>query len=153
LHDKIKAAIAAVTSQPIKYVINTHYHGDHTGGDEAFAMDGATVMSHDNVKATLAAGTTSFNGTKIAPVAGLALPTETYKQSITVKLKGRTAFVRHVANAHTNGDSYVWFPDANVIATGDVVTLGRYPTIDMPNGGSLRGMIASVDSYLKLTNN
>jgi glyoxylase-like metal-dependent hydrolase (beta-lactamase superfamily II) len=154
MHDKIKAAVAALSNQPIKYVVNTHYHGDHTGGDEAFAKDGATVIAQENVRKRLAEGTTNgLTGSKTAALTGMALPGQTYKQSMTLKVKGRTAVVRHVNNAHTDGDTYVYFADANVIATGDVVTLGRYPNIDFANGGSIRGMIASVDAYLKLTNN
>ena len=153
MHDKIKAAVEALTKAPIKYLINTHYHGDHTGGDEGFAKDGAKVISHENVKARLAAGTTNgLTGAKVAPVTGMGLPSQTYKTSMVVKVKGRSATVRHVNNAHTDGDTFVWFADANVMATGDVVTLGRYPNIDFTNGGGIRGMVASVDSYLKLTN-
>lgn len=153
LHDKIKAAIAKLSSAPIKYLVNTHYHGDHTGGDSAFAKDGAIVVAQDNVKKRLEEGTTNgLTGAKTAPVSGDALPAKTYKTSLTLKVKGRTAMLHHVANAHTDGDTYVWFKDANVLSTGDTVTMGRWPNIDFAVGGNIKGMIAASDIYLKLVN-
>jgi cyclase len=153
LHDKIKAAIAAVSNQPIKYLINTHFHGDHVGGNEPFAKDGATVVSEINVKKRLAAGTDNFlTGVKNPPVPEAALPTKTYTGSYQIRLNGRVADLKHIANAHTDGDTYVWFKTANVLSTGDTFTNGRYPNIDFLNGGNIKGMIAATDAYLKLTN-
>lgn len=153
LHDKIKAAIAAVTNEPVRYLVNTHYHGDHSGGDEAFAKEGAVVVAQVNVKRRLAEGSVNgLTGAKTAPVSGAALPSKTYTSAMVLKLKGRTAQLRHIANAHTDGDTYVWFADANVLSTGDIVTIGRYPNIDFANGGNIKGMIAGVDVYLKLVN-
>jgi glyoxylase-like metal-dependent hydrolase (beta-lactamase superfamily II) len=153
LHDKIKAAIAAVTNEPVRYLVNTHFHGDHTGGDEAFAKEGTVVVTQVNVKKRLADGSVNgLTGAKTEPVSGAALPSKTYTSALTLKLKGRTAQLHHIANAHTDGDTYVWFADANVLSTGDVVTLGRYPNIDFANGGNIKGMIAGVDTYLKLVN-
>jgi glyoxylase-like metal-dependent hydrolase (beta-lactamase superfamily II) len=85
-------------------------------------------------------------------VTGDALPAKTYRNALTLKVKGRTAQLRHPANAHTDGDTYVWFADANVLATGDTVTLGRYPNIDFANGGNIKGMIRATETYLKLAN-
>jgi glyoxylase-like metal-dependent hydrolase (beta-lactamase superfamily II) len=154
LHDKIKAAIATISSLPVKYLINTHYHGDHTGGNEAFAKDGAVVVADINVKLRLSDGTTNgLTGVKTPPATGAALPSKTYTgKMLKVRLPGRVADLRHVANAHTDGDTYVWFKTANVLATGDTFTNGRYPNIDFANGGNIRGMIAATDAYLKLTN-
>jgi glyoxylase-like metal-dependent hydrolase (beta-lactamase superfamily II) len=153
LHDKIKAAIAAVSNLPIKYLINTHYHGDHTGGNESFAKDGATIVAHVNVKSRLAAGTTNgLTGAKMPPAAPGALPTDTYEVFSKIRLPGRVADLKHIRNADTDGDTYVWFKTANVLATGDTFTNGRYPNIDFANGGNISGMIAAVDAYLKLTN-
>jgi glyoxylase-like metal-dependent hydrolase (beta-lactamase superfamily II) len=154
LHDKIKAAIATISSLPVKYLINTHYHGDHTGGNEAFAKDGAVVVADINVKLRLSDGTTNgLTGVKTPPATGGALPSKTYTgKMLKVRLPGRVADLRHVANAHTDGDTYVWFKTANVLATGDTFTNGRYPNIDFANGGNIRGMIAATDAYLKLTN-
>ena len=154
LHDKIKTAIAAISNLPVKYLINTHYHGDHTGGNEAFARDGAVVVADINVKLRLSDGTTNgLTGVKTPPATGGALPSKTYTgKMLKVRLPGRVADLRHVANAHTDGDTYVWFKTANVLATGDTFTNGRYPNIDFANGGNIRGMIAATDAYLKLTN-
>jgi cyclase len=153
LHDKIKAAISAVSNQPIKYLINTHFHGDHTGGNEPFAKDGVTVVSEVNVKTRLAAGTTNgLTGAKVAPAPEAALPTKTYTGAFHIRLNGRVADLKHIANAHTDGDTYVWFKTANVLSTGDTVTIGRYPNIDFANGGNIKGMIAATDAYMKLTN-
>ena len=153
LHDKIKAAVATISNLPIKYLINTHYHGDHTGGNEAFAKDGVTIVSQVNVKTRLAAGTTDgLTGAKTPPAAPGALPTDTYEVFSKIRLPGRVADLKHIRNAHTDGDTYVWFKTANVLATGDTFTNGRYPNIDFANGGDIKGMIAAADAYLKLTN-
>jgi glyoxylase-like metal-dependent hydrolase (beta-lactamase superfamily II) len=153
LHDKIKAAIAVVSNRPIKYLINTHFHGDHTGGNEAFATDGATIVAHVNVKKRLAAGTTNgLTGARTPPAAPGALPTDTYEVFSKVRLPGRVADLKHIRKAHTDGDTYVWFKTANVLATGDTFTNGRYPNIDFANGGNINGMIAASDAYLTLTN-
>jgi cyclase len=153
LHDKIKAAIAAVSNLPIKYLINTHFHGDHTGGNEPFAKDGVTIVSETNVKTRLAAGTTNgLTGVKTPPAPEAALPSKTYTGSFKIRLPGRVADLKHIANAHTDGDTYVWFKTSNVLSTGDTFTNGRYPNIDFANGGNIKGMIAAADTYLKLVN-
>jgi len=153
LHDKIKAAIATISNLPIKYLINTHYHGDHTGGNEAFAKDGAIIVAQINVKNRLAAGTTNgFTGAKTPPAPQGALPSDTYTNFSKIRLRGRVADLKHIENAHTDGDTYVWFKTANLLSTGDTFTNGRYPNIDFANGGNIRGMIAATDIYLKLAN-
>ena len=153
LHDKIRAAIATVSNQPIKYLINTHFHGDHTGGNEPFAKDGVTIVAHDNVKKRLAAGTTNgLTGVKTPPAPEAALPSKTYTGSLKIRLPGRVAYLKHIGNAHTDGDTYVWFKTSNVLSTGDTFTNGRYPNIDFANGGNIKGMIAATDAYIKLTN-
>jgi glyoxylase-like metal-dependent hydrolase (beta-lactamase superfamily II) len=153
LHDKIKAAIVLVSNQPIKYLVNTHFHGDHTGGNEPFAKDGAVVVAEIDVKTRLAAGTTNgLTGVKTPAAAPDALPSKTYTDAFKIRLNGRVADLKHIANAHTDGDTYVWFKTANVLSTGDTFTNGRYPNIDFANGGNIKGMIAATDVYLKLTN-
>jgi cyclase len=153
LHDKIKAAVEAISNKPIKYLINTHFHGDHTGGNEAFAKDGATIVSQVNVKNRLAAGTSNgLTGAKTPPAPPAALPSDTYTSFSKIRLEGRVADLRHIANAHTDGDTYVWFKTANVLSTGDTFANGRYPNIDFANGGNIKGMIAATDAYLKLVN-
>jgi cyclase len=153
LHDKIKAAIAVISNQPIKYLINTHFHGDHTGGNEPFAKDGVIIVAEANVRKRLEAGTTNgLTGVKTPPAPADALPSKTYTGAFKIRLAGRVADLNHIANAHTDGDTYVWFKTANVLSTGDTFTNGRYPNIDFANGGNIRGMIAATDIYLKLTN-
>src|SRR4051795_264136 len=108
LHDKIKAAVAAISTLPIKYLINTHYHGDHTGGNEAFAKEGVTIVAHDNVKVRLASGTTNgLTGVKTPPAPQGALPGDTYTNFSKISVGGRVADLRHISNAHTDGDTYV----------------------------------------------
>lgn len=153
LHDKIKAAIAAVTQQPVKYLVDTHFHGDHTGGNELFAKDGATIVANIKVKTRLAKGTANFlTGGQNPPAPKDALPTMTYTHQLKLSLPGRIAELRHPEHAHTDGDTYVYFKSANVLSTGDTFTNGRYPNIDVLNGGSLKGQIAAADAYLKLVN-
>lgn len=153
MHDKLKAAIAAVTPNKVTYLINTHHHGDHTGGNAAFAAEGATVVGHINERNMLAAGTTSnITGVKFPPAQAAAVPSKTYTDAMTLTIKGRTAELKHPANAHTGGDTYVWFKDANVLSTGDTFTNGRYPNIDFLNGGSVKGVISAADIYMSLAN-
>jgi cyclase len=154
LHDKIKAAVAALSKEPIRFLVNTHYHGDHTGGNEAFANDGVIVTAHENVGKRLSAGTTNgLTGAKTPPAPQRTVPTNTYTKEMALRVKGRDAALHHFANAHTDGDTYVYFADANVLSTGDIVTLGaRYPNVDFANGGSIDGMIAATDVFLKLAN-
>ena len=153
MHDKLKAAIAALTPEPVKFLVNTHYHGDHTGGNAAFAADGVVVVAHENVRKRLAEGSTNnLTGIKVPPVAPAALPIRTYTEAMTLGVKGRVAQLRHASNAHTDGDTYVYFADANVLSTGDTFTNGRYPNIDFVQGGNIKGVIAAADAYLALTN-
>ena len=155
LSDKIKAAIKAISPLPIKYMINTHFHGDHTGGNANFAKDGVTIVAHDNIRVRLAAGTVAgLTGAKAAPQPEQAWPKQTYTGgSITVEVGGRKAVVTHVANAHTDGDSWVWFEDANVLSTGDNFNnLKRYQNIDFANGGDVRGMLRANAAFLAAAN-
>jgi cyclase len=155
LSAKIKAAVAAISPLPIKYLINTHFHGDHTGGNENFAKDGTIVVAQDNIRLRLAAGTKNgITGQTTAPVPAGGLPKQTYVGgSINLQVGGRTAVITHVQNAHTDGDSWVYFADANVLSTGDTCNnTKKYQTIDFANGGDIRGMIAANDAFLKIAN-
>ncbi|MFT3907040.1 MAG: MBL fold metallo-hydrolase [Steroidobacteraceae bacterium] len=153
LHDKIEAALATLSPQPVKYVVNTHYHGDHTGGNEAFAKEGAIVVGDPNVARRLTEGVTNALTGATTPPAPAAVPAQIYKGKTTLKIKGRSAQVIHEPNAHTDGDSAVYFADANVLAAGDIVSVGsRFPNIDVAAGGNIKGIIAAVDRYLKMTN-
>jgi len=155
LHDKIKAAITKISPLPIKYLINTHFHGDHTGGNGPFQTDGAIAVAQDNVRVRLAAGTANgVTGAKTPPVAPEALPKQTYTGgSIAVETGGRKAVLTHANNAHTDGDTWVYFADANVLCTGDIMNNNkRYQTIDFANGGDIRGAIRATDAFLKIAN-
>jgi glyoxylase-like metal-dependent hydrolase (beta-lactamase superfamily II) len=155
LSDKIRAAIKAVSPLPVRYVVNTHFHGDHTGGNENFAKDGAVIVAHDNIRVRLAAGTTAgLTGVRAQPRPPEALPKQTYLGgSLDLEVGGRKARLTHVANAHTDGDTWIYLADANVLATGDTMNnLKRYQNIDFANGGDVRGMIRATDAYLKVAN-
>lgn len=155
LHDKIKAAVAKLSPQPIKFIVNTHYHGDHTGGDAPFQKDGAVVVAHTNINKRLSMPVANaLTGATPPAVSGDALPKQPYNAETTsVMVRGRAAQVMHQPRAHTDGDSAVYFADANVLATGDIVSTGnRYPNIDVGVGGSINGLIGAVDNYLKISN-
>jgi glyoxylase-like metal-dependent hydrolase (beta-lactamase superfamily II) len=149
LYGKIKAAIAQLTRQPIRYLIITHFHRDHTGGAEAFGKDGAIIVAHENVKTRMATGTRNgLTGNEVPAAPAIALPKETYKENMTIRLQGRSAELRYSRDVHTDGDTYIHFADANVLVTGDIVFFGRYPNIDFAYGGSIDGMIRGVDELL-----
>ncbi len=151
LYGKIKAAIAALTPQPVRYLINTHFHGDHTGGNAAFAKDGAIVVAHENVKVRMVEGARN-NVTNLPWPAWPpeAQPKQTYKDTLTLRLQGRTAELKHPVNVHTDGDTYVYFPEANVLTAGDLVFFNRYPNIDYFYSGSIDGQIRGADELLQL---
>jgi glyoxylase-like metal-dependent hydrolase (beta-lactamase superfamily II) len=149
LSDKIKAAIAALDPHPIRFLVNTHRHGDHTGGNENFANLGVTIFAHDNVRKRMSADQVNpFSGdtTKASPAK--ALPLVTFNDSLTFHVNGQTITLFHVAPAHTDGDVVVWFRDRNVVHAGDCLFNGRYPVIDYAAGGSLEGMIAASERLL-----
>ena len=153
MHDKIKAAVDAATRLPIRYVVNTHFHGDHTGGNAGFANDGAVIPAHANVRKRLAEGTINgLTGAKTPPVTGAGLPGNIYTDEMTLKIPGRTADLKYAPNAHTDGDTFVYWTEANVLSTGDTFSTGRYPNIDFANGGNIKGIIDASDRYLKVVN-
>jgi cyclase len=153
MHDKLKAAIAKVTNQPVKYLINTHYHGDHTGGNAAFGKEGVTIVAQENVKKRLQNPQPGANGQTPPPAPAEALPVQMYKDKTTVTFGGRTAEVGYLPNAHTDGDSYVYFPDANVLATGDLNGAQRnYTNPDIRGGGGINGIVAGFDSLIRVAN-
>ncbi len=146
LHDKIKAAIAKLSPLPVKYAVNTHYHGDHTGGNAAFAKDGTIVVAHENVAKRMANPPPGANGQLGIPAPKDAMPVQTYSgQATEVSVDGQKAELVYFKNAHTNGDTIVFWPAADVVSTGDIIEIGTYPAIDMTVGGGIDGMIAGTD--------
>ena len=132
-------------------MINTHYHGDHTGGNEKLGQGGTLIFSHDNVRDRLSEGSfiAEFN-MKQAALAREGLPVVTFSEDISFHLNGDTIHAIHVPHAHTDGDSIIHFKTANVIHAGDIFFNGFYPFIDVNHGGSLKGMIKAVDEILSL---
>jgi len=151
LTEKIVAAIKSVGGDFPKFLINTHYHGDHTGGNENLGQGGTLIFSHDNVRERLSTGffIAEFNMKRKA-VSREGLPVVTFSEDISFHLNGDSIRVTHVPHAHTDGDSFIYFKKANVIHTGDLFFNGFYPFIDVTHGGSLKGMIKGVDKVLSL---
>ena len=139
---KIQAAIAAISPKPVTFILNTHWHGDHTGGNVTFGQSGAVILAHDNVRQRLSAAELEQKA-KEKPGAkpGAGLPVVTFAQDVTLHLNGDTVHVFHVPPAHTDGDVVVHFTKANVIHTGDLFLSRGYPFVDLGSGGSFEGFI------------
>lgn len=148
LTQKIKAAIKNLSNSPIKYVANTHYHGDHTGGNENMANLGATIVAHENVRKRLEE-TPNRQG-NLAPVK--ALPVITFNDKLNIYINDEQVAIFHVGNAHTDGDTLLFFSESNVLHTGDTYFQGRYPYIDLKSGGSVNGYIEAVKQGLMVIN-
>jgi len=144
LSDKIMAAIADVTDADVNFLVNTHYHADHTGGNEAFGAAGAMIIAHDNVRARMSTDQfrAIFDQEIPASPAG-ALPIVTFSDEITFHWNGDTIRVLHVPPAHTDGDAILHFEEANVIHMGDTFLMGCYPFIDVGSGGDINGIIGA----------
>jgi cyclase len=141
LSDKIAAAIKQITPQPIKFVVNTHVHGDHTGGDENFGKMGATIISREELRFRLAHPAPQANGQPGVPTAAIGLPKQTYRDRLTLFVNGEEVQLIAVPRAHTDGDTMVYFSGLDIIMTGDFYRSIQYPNVDRNNGGSLQGLI------------
>ena len=140
--DKVIRAVEAYTKRPVDFLINTHVHGDHIGGNAALHETGATIITHDNIRHRMIAD----------DVAKSKLPEITFSDAVTFHLNGHTAYVFHIPTAHTDGDAVVHFPDVNIIASGDILFNGMYPYIDLDKGGSVPGFIGALEKILALSN-
>ncbi|UII76658.1 MBL fold metallo-hydrolase [Flagellimonas sp. HMM57] len=146
---KILAHIKTLTDKPVKWVLNTHWHGDHTGGNENLANQGALVIAHENVRKRMSTKQDRGGGRVVEPSPRAALPVITFNDKMTLHLdNGNTMYAMHVNDAHTDGDSYYYFPEDNVLHMGDNFFVGRYPYIDLNSGGDIDGLISNVTMAL-----
>jgi cyclase len=141
LSKKIKKAIQTISDKPIKFLVNTHFHGDHTGGNTNFANTGAMIVAHDNVRKILSENEDA-----------IGLQVITFSEDATFYMNGNDIFITHVHHAHTDGDAMVYFAQSNVLHTGDTFFNGRFPFIDINRGGSIDGDIAAAKKGLMLIN-
>ncbi len=153
LSEKIKKALATVTDKPIKFIINTHFHHDHSDGNKTLGGEGAIIVAHENTRKRL----TTDNLVPIFKVnmkaySYDALPKITFSQSVTFNMNGETVEVYHVKNAHTDGDAMIYFKESNVVHTGDVFVRYGLPFIDQTSGGNVDGMIEAISNLLKNVN-
>ena len=147
----VKAAVAAITPKPIRFVVNTHWHRDHNGGNEALAGDGSVIVAHENVRRRMSVdGFIAVFDRQTAASPPRALPVVTFTRDVTFHLGGEEISVLHLDAAHTDGDSLVRFRRANVFHLGDCYLNGSFPVIDSVNGGTLAGLIAAADTTLAL---
>lgn len=152
LTDKIVAAIKQISNQPIRFLINTHVHGDHTGGNENLGKMGVVIFAREELRNRLIHPAPAANGTTPPSAPAAALPVITYSSPLTFHMDGEDVHAIPILKAHTDGDTLVQFPNANVIMIGDYVRTLGYPNIDRANGGSLKGMLAGIDTAIQLCN-
>ena len=153
LSEKIKKALATLSDKPIKFIINTHFHFDHTDGNKALGGEGAIIVAHENTRKRLT--TDQFIATFKVDQKAMTydgLPKITFSESVSFNMNEETVQVFHVKNAHTDGDAIIYFRASNVVHTGDVFVRYGLPFIDQPNGGNVDGMITAVDQILKMIN-
>jgi len=144
-------AIRKISNKPIKFVINTHYHADHTGGNEAIGGAGAVIIAHDNIRKRMTSKQVSiFMNNTTPPYPKGALPVVTFNDRMSLHFNGESATAYYVANGHTDGDSIIHFPVSNVIHMGDMYFNGLYPYVDLDAGGSMEGLVEAADLALSM---
>lgn len=153
LTPKILAAIAAITPKPVRFVVNTHWHWDHTGGNENLGRAGALIVAHENVRRRMSTEqfVQAFNQ-RVPPSPPEALPVVTFTESVTFHINGDSLVVLHVPPAHTDGDAIVFFARANVLHMGDLFVSAGLPFVDRSSGGTNAGVLAAADRALSLAN-
>jgi cyclase len=153
LTPRIQEALAKLSPKPVRFVINTHWHFDHVGGNENFGKAGAVILAHGNVRKRMSTTQLVKMFNREVPASPhIALPVVTFESDVTVHYNDEELYVFHVDNAHTDGDGLILFKKANVLHTGDTLFNGFYPFIDVDSGGSIDGMIASADKVLAMVN-
>jgi glyoxylase-like metal-dependent hydrolase (beta-lactamase superfamily II) len=153
LSEKIQAAVGAAGGGDVEFVVNTHWHGDHTGGNANFGGAGATIMAHDNVQVRMSTDQVStLNGQTTPASPRAAIPVVTYPARMTFHWNGNTVNLIHMPNAHTDGDTIVHFTNLNAFHMGDTFFNGAYPFIDVGSEGSLEGIIAAAQEVLSRSN-
>ena len=151
LTPKIMAAVSKISDRQVRFLLNTHWHFDHVGGNENLGKAGTLIVAHDNVRQRMATGgLIDFFNNDVAPASGAALPVVTFDQAVTFHLNGDEIHAFHVPPAHTDGDSVIHFRKANVVHMGDLYFNGFYPFIDYSSGGSIDGVIAATDRVLAM---
>jgi glyoxylase-like metal-dependent hydrolase (beta-lactamase superfamily II) len=147
LADKIKAALRAIDPGDLHYVLNTHQHGDHTGGNPVFGLE-ALIVAHDNVRSRLSTEQT-VRGQKVAPMAATGLPVITFGEGLTIHFNGEAIRMIHAESGHTDSDSLIYFPTSNVLHMGDQFVNGRFPFVDLDSGGRVQGIARTVARVLE----
>ncbi|WP_226701995.1 MBL fold metallo-hydrolase [Microbulbifer elongatus] len=151
LSEKILAAVGKLTDKPLRFVVNTHWHGDHTGGNENLGKAGALIVAHENVRKRMSTEQfTKLWDRTTPPAAAGALPVITFTDATTFHWNGDEVRVQHVGPAHTDGDSIIIFKNANVIHMGDTFFNGSYPYVDLSAGGSVDGVITNAARVLEM---
>lgn len=152
LSSKILATIKDITNKPIKYLVNSHWHGDHTGGNENFQKEGALILAHENVRKRMSLSKIVRGKTKKA-LPKEALPVISFSDNIMLHINNEDVLVSHVHNAHTDGDAIIYFTSSNVIHMGDTYFQGKFPYIDLSSGGNINGVISAAEKVILLSDN
>lgn len=153
LSEKILDALESLSSEPLRFVLNTHNHGDHVGGNANMAREGAVIIAHENVRKILAAGFTGGDLSQaLTAEQSMSLPIVTFTDSVDLHFNGDSIHVFYNGLGHTSGDAFVFFREDNIIHTGDVFRTTSYPRVDTASGGSFHGIVASYEKLLEVSN-